>query len=60
MKYRGSELFVSKREEILEVLTKPEVDLWKLRELALSEGGLVNGEYSGVSELRHFLSFHHE
>jgi hypothetical protein len=28
------------------VLLEPVVDLWKLRNLALSEGGLVNGTYS--------------
>jgi hypothetical protein len=33
-----------KAEEINLVLLQPDVDLWKLRELALSEGGLVNGE----------------
>jgi hypothetical protein len=32
-----------KAEEIYLVLAEPEVDLWKLRELALTEGGLVNG-----------------
>lgn len=33
-----------KAEEINLVLLEPDVDLWKLRELALSDGGLVNGE----------------
>lgn len=33
---------VGKVEQIQQVLSEPEVDLWKLRELALSEGGLVN------------------
>jgi hypothetical protein len=28
------------------VLMEPKVDLWKLRALALSEGGLVNGMYT--------------
>jgi hypothetical protein len=32
-----------KAEEINLVLLQPDVDLWKLRELAFSEGGLVNG-----------------
>ena len=32
-----------KAEEINLVLLQPSVDLWRLRELALSEGGLVNG-----------------
>jgi len=34
-----------KAEEINLVLLEPDVDLWKLRELALTEGGLVNGMY---------------
>ena len=34
----------AKAEEIRRVLSEPVVDLWKLRELALTEGGLVNGE----------------
>lgn len=33
----------AKAEEINRVLGEEDVDLWKLRELALSEGGLVNG-----------------
>jgi hypothetical protein len=32
-----------KADEINLELLQPDVDLWKLRELALSEGGLVNG-----------------
>jgi len=32
-----------KAAEITQVLAAPKVDLWKLRELSLSEGGLVNG-----------------
>ena len=32
-----------KEREIEDVLCSPDVDLWRLRELALSEGGLVNG-----------------
>jgi hypothetical protein len=44
MKYKGPEIFQSKAETILQLLTsEPHVDLWKLRELALSDGGLVNG-----------------
>ena len=35
-----------KAEEINLILLQPKVDLWRLRELALSEGGLVNGEYT--------------
>jgi hypothetical protein len=34
-----------KAEEINLTLLQPDVDLWKLRELALSDGGLVNGTY---------------
>lgn len=34
-----------KAEEINLVLLQPDVDLWKLRELALSDGGLVNGKF---------------
>jgi hypothetical protein len=34
-----------KAEEINLVLLQPAVDLFKLRELALSDGGLVNGTY---------------
>lgn len=36
-------LRVSKAKEIQRLLEASSVDLWKLRELALSEGGLVNG-----------------
>lgn len=39
-----SAAMMRKAEEINLVLMQPEVDLWRLRELALSEGGLVNGE----------------
>lgn len=35
----------SKAEEINQVLSEAEIDLWKLRELALSDGGLVDGTY---------------
>lgn len=34
---------VDKAKEINLVLSEPEVNLWKLRELALSDGGLVTG-----------------
>lgn len=34
----------AKAEEIRRILSEPVVDLWKLRELALTEGGLVNGK----------------
>jgi len=32
----------SKAQEITQILSEPDVDLWHLRELALTEGGLVN------------------
>ena len=35
----------TKEEEILRLLNAPVVDLWKLREYALSTGGLVNGKF---------------
>ena len=35
-----------KAEEIDQLLKESPVDLWKLRELALSEGGLVNGKHT--------------
>ena len=34
---------VAKAEEIHRVLSAPSIDVWKLRELALTEGGLVDG-----------------
>lgn len=34
----------AKADEINLVLSEPDVNLWKLRELALTEGGLVNGK----------------
>jgi hypothetical protein len=37
-----------KAREIRHVLQQPLVDLWRLRELALSEGGLVNGTWMYV------------
>ena len=39
----------SKADEIGRVLSEPVVDLWKLRELALTEGGLVNGKFVNCS-----------
>lgn len=48
MKYKGAEIFQRKAEEIIQVLSEPQVDLWKLRELALSDGGLVNGVFVAV------------
>jgi hypothetical protein len=41
--------FKSKAEQINLVLSEPDVDLWKLRELALTEGGLVNGTFPYLS-----------
>ena len=42
-----------KAEEIYLLLSEPDVDLWKLRELALTEGGLVNGmKIHGTKDLR--------
>mmetsp|Transcript_4284 Transcript_4284/g.9504 ORF Transcript_4284/g.9504 Transcript_4284/m.9504 type:complete len:822 (+) Transcript_4284:273-2738(+) len=38
----SSERLASKTQEIRRVLSEPTVDLWRLRELALSDGGLVN------------------
>jgi hypothetical protein len=35
---------VEKAVEIILILNEPEIDLWRLRELAISEGGLVNGK----------------
>ena len=42
----------AKAEEIRRVLSEPVVDLWKLRELALTEGGLVNGQLVECHEKR--------
>ena len=39
----SSAMMSSKAEEIGRVLSEPVVDLWRLRELALTDGGLVNG-----------------
>lgn len=39
----------SKEEEINRILASPVVDLWKLRELALSKDGLVNGGSTRLS-----------
>ena len=32
-----------KAEEIRKALSEPTINLWKLRDLAISDGGLVNG-----------------
>ena len=40
-----------KAREINLVLSQPTVDLWKLRELCLTEGGLVHGKLSVLSYL---------
>ena len=34
-----------KAEEIRKALSEPTINLWKLRDLAISDGGLVNGTY---------------
>jgi hypothetical protein len=39
----------AKAEEIRRILSEPVVDLWKLRELSLTEGGLVNGVLSSLA-----------
>jgi len=40
------------------VLSAPDVDLWKLRELCLTEGGLVEGKFSGSRwQFCHFVLF---
>jgi hypothetical protein len=36
---------VDKAVEINLVLNEPDIDLWRLREFALTEGGLVNGTF---------------
>jgi hypothetical protein len=35
-----------KEDEIEKILSSKAVDLWAIRELCLSEGGLLNGVYS--------------
>jgi hypothetical protein len=40
----SSAMMSAKADEIGRVLSEPMVDLWKLRQLALTEGGLVNGK----------------
>jgi len=37
-----------KAEEIRKTLSEPTINLWKLRDLAISDGGLVNGAFSDV------------
>jgi|AntRauTorckE5430_2_1112549.scaffolds.fasta_scaffold01116_6 hypothetical protein len=34
-----------KLNEINDILSQPEIDLWALRELCLTEGGLINGKF---------------
>jgi hypothetical protein len=34
---------MAKAEQIHSVLSAPEIDVWQLRELALTKGGLVDG-----------------
>lgn len=40
---------VEKAHDIDLILNEPEIDLWMLRELALTEGGLVNGMFFVIS-----------
>ena len=40
-----------KAKEISALLDQPEIDLWKLRALAISEGGLVNGKEASCASL---------
>ena len=42
----ASAMMSAKAEEIRRLLSDPVVDLWKLREMALTEGGLVNGQFA--------------
>lgn len=42
----ASAMMSTKAEEIRRLLSDPVVDLWKLREMALTEGGLVNGQFA--------------
>jgi hypothetical protein len=37
-----------KIQELNDILSQPEIDLWALRELCLSDGGLVNGTCQGM------------
>ena len=50
-KTRAQHLATQKAKEIEAVLRDENVDLWKLRGLAISEGGLVNGSFT--CELKH-------
>ena len=47
-KFGFDKMMSQKEEELLCLLSAPVVDLWKLREHALSEDGLVNGKYFKV------------
>jgi hypothetical protein len=47
--FQPSAKLVSKAEEIHRVLNASTVDVWKLREFALSDGGLVDGTSCDVS-----------
>ena len=46
-----------KADEIRQLLSEPVVDLWRLRELASTEGGLVNGESGVVIQADLFIGF---
>lgn len=52
---RASRLLQEKAKEIQALLDQPEVDLWKLRGLAITEGGLLNGtpEFVGTFKFSH-------
>ena len=52
----GTMDYRAKADEINLVLSEPNVNLWKLRELALTEGGLVNGK--NICDSREFCPCH--
>ena len=52
----SSERLAAKTQEIRRVLSEPTVDLWRLRELALSDGGLVNGMLCNVCSARCWIA----
>ena len=57
--------FIEKAIEINQVLNEPEIDLWRLREFALTEGGLINGTFDSkknpnIHGLKHIHFTHTE
>lgn len=48
---------IEKAVEINLVLNEPEIDLWRLREFALTDGGLVNGTYRQTRPFTCFVLF---